>query len=92
MALLIDGGFKEAAMFPVQLYRSVIVTQTPSFRRSRDLDKSNKFGQMQELTNDNYLKLSYVAYSVLNQSINQSITLLRINYIHITINASQCGV
>ena len=42
------------------------MTQTPSFRRSHDLDKSNKFRQMQELTNDNYLKLSYVAYSVLN--------------------------
>ncbi len=54
------------------LYVIYIVTQTPSFRRSRDLDKSNKFGQMQELTNDNnfiILKLSYVAYyqySVLN--------------------------
>ena len=31
--------------------------QTPSFRRSRDLDKSNKFGQMQELTNDNYSEI-----------------------------------
>ena len=30
------------------------MTQTPSFRRSRDLAKSNKFGHMQELTNDNY--------------------------------------
>ena len=27
------------------------MTLTPSFRRSRDLDKSNKFGQLQELTN-----------------------------------------
>ena len=33
------------------------MTQTPSFRRSRDLDKSNKFGQMQELTNDNYSEI-----------------------------------
>ena len=31
--------------------------QTPLFRRSRDLDKSNKFGQMQELTNDNYSEI-----------------------------------
>ena len=30
------------------------MTQTPSFRRSRDLDKSNTFRQMQELTNDYY--------------------------------------
>ena len=33
------------------------MTQTPSFRRSRDLDKSNKFGQMQELTNANYSEM-----------------------------------
>ena len=33
------------------------MTQTPSFRRSRDLNKSNKFGQMQELTNDNYSEI-----------------------------------
>ena len=33
------------------------MTQTPSFRRSRDLDKSNKFGQMQEVTNDNYSEI-----------------------------------
>ncbi len=33
------------------------MTQTPSFRRSRDLDKSNKFEQMQELTNDNYYEI-----------------------------------
>ena len=30
----------------------------PSFRQSRDLDKSNKFGQMQELTNDNYSEVN----------------------------------
>ena len=47
------------------LYVIYIVTQTRSFRRSSDLDKSNKFGQMQELTNDNYSEI-YVAYSVLN--------------------------
>ena len=39
------------------LYVIYIVTQTPSFCRSRDLDKSNKFGQMQELTNDNYSEI-----------------------------------
>ena len=33
------------------------MTQTPSFRRSRDLDKSNKFVHMQELTNDNYSEI-----------------------------------
>ena len=35
------------------------MTITPSFRRSRDLDKSNKFGQLQELTNasDSDIKL-----------------------------------
>ena len=52
------------------LYVIYIVTQTPSFRRSRDLDKSNKFGQMQELTNGNYSEIKlcrpYIAYSVLN--------------------------
>ena len=36
------------------LYVVYIVTQTPSFRRKRDLDKSNTFRQMQELTNDYY--------------------------------------
>ena len=39
------------------LYVIFIVAQTPSFHRSRDLDKSNKFGQMQELTNDNYSEI-----------------------------------
>ena len=33
------------------------MTQTPSCRRSRDLDKSNKFRQMQELTNDYYSEI-----------------------------------
>ena len=35
------------------LYVIYIVTYMPSFRRSSDLDKSNKFRQMQDLTNDN---------------------------------------
>ena len=35
-------------------YAVYIVTQTSSLRRSRDLDKSNNFRQMQELTNDYY--------------------------------------
>ena len=39
------------------LYVVYIVTQTPSFRRSRDLDKSNKFRPMQELTNDYYSEI-----------------------------------
>ena len=39
------------------LYVVYIVTQTPSFRRSRDLDKSNTFGQMKELTNDYYSEI-----------------------------------
>ncbi len=42
---------------PSCLYVIYIVTQTPSFRRSRDLDNSNKFGQMQELPNDNYSEI-----------------------------------
>ena len=49
------------------LYVIYIVTQTPSFRQSRYLDKSNKFGHMQELTNDNYSEIKlYIAYSILN--------------------------
>ncbi len=40
-----------------RLYVIYIATQTPSFRRSRDLDKSNKFGKMKELTNDNYSEI-----------------------------------
>ena len=39
------------------LYVVYIVTQTHSFRRSRDLDKSNTFGQMKELTNDYYSEI-----------------------------------
>ena len=48
----------------------------PSFRRSRDLDKSNTFRQMQELTNDYYsvIKLHYIfhiAYKTIEFSINK---------------------
>ena len=51
------------------------MTQTPSFRRSRDLDKSNKFGQMQELTNDNYSEIKlysifHIEYKVVEFSTN----------------------
>ena len=53
------------------LYAVYNVTQTPSLRRSRDLDKSNNFRQMQELTNDYYpvIKLHnifHIAYKPLN--------------------------
>ena len=37
--------------------------QTPTFHLSRDLNKSNKFGQMQALKNDNYSEINL--YSVL---------------------------
>ena len=57
------------------------MTQTPSFRRSRDLDihdldKSNKFGQMQELTNDNYSEIKLcsifrIEYKVIEFSTNK---------------------
>ena len=52
------------------------MTQTPSFRRSRDLDKSNTFGQMQELTNDYYsvIKLHnifHIAYKAIEFSTNK---------------------
>ena len=58
------------------LYVVYIVTQTSSFRRSRDLDKSNKFGQMQELTNDNYSEIKlhnifHIAYKVIEFSTNK---------------------
>ena len=48
------------------LYVVYIVTQTPSFRRSRDLDKSNTFGQMKELTNDYYseIKLHNIFHAI----------------------------
>ena len=50
--------------------------QTPSFRRSRDLDKSNKFGQTQELTNDNYYEIKLysifrIEYNVIAFSTNK---------------------
>ena len=56
---------------PYGLYAVYIVTQTPSLRRSRDLDKSNNFRQMQELTNDFYSvivlhNIFHIAYRPLN--------------------------
>ena len=58
------------------LYAVYIVTQTPSLRRSRDLDKSNNFRQMQELTNDYYsvIKLHnifHIAYKAIEFSTNK---------------------
>ena len=57
------------------LYVVYIVTQTPSFRRSRDLDKSYKFRQMQELTNDYYSEIKlrnifHIAYKAIEFSTN----------------------
>ena len=57
------------------LYVVYIVTQTPSFRRSRDLDKSNKFRQMQKLTNDYYSEIKlhnifHIAYKAIEFSTN----------------------
>ena len=53
-----------------------IVTQTPLFRRSRDQDKSNTFGQMQELTNDYYSEIKlhnifHIAYKAIEFSSNK---------------------
>ena len=61
------------------LYVIYIVTQTHSFRRSRELDKSNKFGQMQELTNNNYSEIKlysifHIEYKALEFSTNKNIT------------------
>ena len=58
------------------LYVVFIVTQTPSFRRSRDLDKSNKFRQMQESTNDYYSEIKlhnifHIAYKAIEFSTNK---------------------
>ena len=58
------------------LYAVYIVTQTPSLRLSRDLDKSNHFRQMQELTNDYYsvIKLHniiHIAYKAMEFSTNK---------------------
>ena len=58
------------------IYVVYIVTQTPSFRRSRDLDKSNTFGQMQELTNDYYSEIKlhnifHIAYKAIEFSTNK---------------------
>ena len=57
-------------------YAVYIVTQTSSLRRSRDLDKSNNFRQMQELTNDYYsvIKLHnifHIAYKAIEFSTNK---------------------
>ena len=58
------------------LYVVYIVMQTPSFRRSRDLDKSNHFRQMQELTNDYYSEnklpnILHIAYKAIEFSTNK---------------------
>ena len=58
------------------LYVVYIVTQTPSFRRSRDLDKSNTLGQMQALTNDYYSEIKlhnifHIAYQAIRFSTNK---------------------
>ena len=58
------------------LYVVYIVTQTPSFRRSRDLDKSSTFGQMKELTNDYYSEIKlhnifHIAYKAIEFSTNK---------------------
>ena len=52
------------------------MTQTPSFRRSRDLDKSNTFGQMQELTNDYFPEIKlhnifHIVYKAIEFSTNK---------------------
>ena len=58
------------------LYVVYFVTQTPSFRRSSlDLDKSNHFRQMQELTNDYYSEIKlhsifHIAYKAIAFSSN----------------------
>ena len=52
------------------------MTQTPSFRRSRDLDKSNKFRQMQELTNDNYSEISNIVYPQFILNINNHVDIV----------------
>ena len=51
------------------------MTQTPSFRQSRDLDKSNTFGQMKELTNDYYSEIKlhnifHIEYKAIEFSTN----------------------
>ena len=58
------------------LYVVYIVTQTRSFPRSRDLDKSNTFGQMQELTNDYYSEIKlhnilHIEYKAIELSTNK---------------------
>ena len=61
------------------LYVVYIVTQTPSFRRSHDLDKSNHFrqiGPLQELTKDYYSEIKlhnifHIAYKAIEFSTNK---------------------
>ena len=58
------------------LYVVYIVTQTPSFRRARDLDKSNHFRQIQELTNDYYSEIKlhnifHIAYKAIEFCTNK---------------------
>ena len=52
------------------------MTPKPSFRRSRDLDKSSKFRQMQELTNDYYSEIKihnifHIAYKAIEFRTNK---------------------
>ena len=61
------------------LYVVYIVTQTPSFRWSCDLDKSNRFRQIQELTNDYYSEIKlhnvfHIAYKAIEFSTNKKRT------------------
>ena len=58
------------------LYVLYIVTQTPPFRRSRDLDKPNHFMQIQELTNDYYSEnklhnIFHIPYKAIEFSTNK---------------------
>ena len=64
------------------LYVVYIVTQTPSFRRSRELDKSNKFRQMKKLTNDYYSEIKlhsifHMAYKAIEFSTNTKESTIR---------------
>ena len=57
-------------------YVVYIVTQTTSFRRSRELDKSNYFRQMQELINDYYSEIKlhnifHISYKAIECSTNE---------------------
>ena len=55
------------------------MTQTPSFRRSCDLDKSDTFGQMKEVTNEYYseiklLNIFHIEYKAIEFSTNKKRT------------------